>query len=138
VKLLYLGVTICLNNFSSIYTCMFTHHYHYQNKPHPLIMQPHSHGNHGFSFSINDYRLVRLTELQQSQHPQHNEPQRPQYHPPQHQQQGQGHVLPTSNPHVHASSILSYPTFDSLFEKQVQETNQVINNQVKIYMYHNF
>ncbi|KEH38258.1 hypothetical protein MTR_2g066790 [Medicago truncatula] len=92
-------------------------------------MQPHSHGNHGFPFGINGYYVSGLVELQQSQHPQYNEPQQPQYHPQQHQQQWQGHIVPFLNPHVHASSILSYPTFDSLFQKQVKETNQFINNQ---------
>lgn len=102
-----------------------------------LIMQPHSHGNHGFPFGINGYYVGGIAGLQQSQHPEHNEQQQLQYHQPQNQQLWHGHVVPFFNPHVQASSILSYPSFDSLFEKQVMETNQFINNQVNIYMYHN-
>jgi len=101
-------------------------------------MQPHSHGNHGFPFGINGYYVGGIVGLQQSQHPQHIELQKAQYHQPQNQRQWQGHVVPFSNPHGQASSILSYPTFDSLFEKQIKETNQFINNQVNIYMYHIF
>jgi len=100
-------------------------------------MQPHSHGNHDFPICINHY-VRGLAELQQLQHATHNQQQQPQYQPLQHQQQCQGHAIPIYGPHINASSTLSYPSFNYLFEKQGKETNQFINNQVKIHMYHNF
>jgi len=96
-------------------------------------MQLHSHGNHDFPICINHY-VRGLAELQQRQHATHNQQHQPQYQPLQHQQQCQGHAIPIYSPHINASSTLSYPSFNSLFEKQGKETNQFINNQVKIYM----
>ncbi|GAU29089.1 hypothetical protein TSUD_58550 [Trifolium subterraneum] len=75
-----------------------------------MAMIPHSHGNNGFPFCINDYFSSELAELQQSQHPQQQQLQ-PQ---PQHHHQLQGQVV---------------PIFASLFEKQRQQTDQLINTQ---------
>ncbi|GAU44296.1 hypothetical protein TSUD_267910 [Trifolium subterraneum] len=89
-----------------------------------MAMQPHSHGNNGFPFCINGYCSGGLAELQQSQHPQQQQQQKQQQQqqhqqqppPPQHHYQLQGQVVPI-------------PIFVSLFEKQRQQTNQLINTQ---------
>lgn len=94
-------------------------------------MQPPSHGNNGFPFYVNDLYLGGLSELQQLQPPQYQQQQ-----PPQNQQQWQGNVVPIINSHVHASNILISPALAALFEKQMQETHELINIQVKIDMYH--
>jgi len=90
-----------------------------------MAMQPPSHGNNVFPFYVNDLYLGGL--------------QPPQYHqqqPPQNQQQWQGNVVPIINSHVHASNVLISPALAALFENQMQETHELINIQVKIYMYH--
>ncbi|CAJ2655618.1 unnamed protein product [Trifolium pratense] len=88
-------------------------------------MQPHSHDNHDFSFCANDFYTSGLVELPQPQQV-HQHQQQPQYLPQQH---CQGHVVPITNPHGHASSNLSSSTFVALLEKQRHETNQFINMQ---------
>jgi len=88
-------------------------------------MNPYSHDNHGLPSSTNDFFSVGLAELQQHQHPQHNQQQ---------QQQWQRNFVHIPNPHIHASNIISSPTFVGLFQKQGQETDQLINIQVKIHM----